>query len=576
MSFHSQVIYQIYPKSFYSASDGATGDIRGIIAKVPYVASLGVDWVWFNPFFASPQRDNGYDISDYYAINPDLGTMADVEEMIAAFNAEGINVMFDMVLNHVSTEHEWFKRALAGEREFWPYFYIRPAQKSEDGSFLPPTNWESKFGGNAWVRFGDYTDEQGTPLYYLALYDRTQADVNWHHEPARRALFDVVNFWYDKGVRGFRFDVINVIGKDTVLRDAPAGVIDKTLYTDTPVVHTFIQDLNRSSFGPREGTVTVGEMSSTSIENCVGYSNPKSEQLDMVFSFHHLKVDYEDGQKWTKVPFRFAELKSILNDWAVGMQAGGGWNALFWNNHDQPRALNRFGDPQRYRAESATMLASVIHLLRGTPYVYMGEEIGMIDPVYEGIEDYVDVEAHNAYDMLREQGVSAERAFEIVVSKARDNSRTPMQWTSEPDVGFGTSTPWLAPAVTSDAHTGAGISVADEERPGSILSYYRRLIALRKEHEIIAEGSYEPFALNHECVFGYERVLGEQRLLVLNNFFGEETAISVPKDYAAARVLISNYEDADEQVAAGVALTATADEFQLTLKPYQSVALLIG
>ncbi|MDO5750511.1 MAG: alpha,alpha-phosphotrehalase [Rothia sp. (in: high G+C Gram-positive bacteria)] len=576
MSFHSQVIYQIYPKSFYSASGGSTGDIRGIIEKVPYVASLGVDWVWFNPFFASPQRDNGYDISDYYAINPDLGTMADVEEMITAFNAEGINVMFDMVLNHVSTEHEWFKRALAGEREYWDYFYIRPAQISEDGSQLPPTNWESKFGGNAWVRFGDYTDEQGTPLYYLALYDRTQADVNWHHEPARRALFDVVNFWYDKGVRGFRFDVINVIGKDTVLRDAPAGVIDKTLYTDTPVVHTFIQDLNRSSFGPREGTVTVGEMSSTSIENCVGYSHPAQEQLDMVFSFHHLKVDYDQGQKWSKVPFRFAELKNILNDWALGMQAGGGWNALFWNNHDQPRALNRFGDPQRYRTESATMLASVIHLLRGTPYVYMGEEIGMIDPVYEGIEDYVDVEAHNAYDMLLQQGVSADRAFEIVASKARDNSRTPMQWTSDPDVGFGTSKPWLAPAVASDAHTGAGISVADEERPGSILSYYRRLIALRKEYEIIAKGSYESFALDHERVFGYERVLGEQRLLVLNNFFGEENTISVPKAYALSKVLISNYEDADEQLAAGVALTATADEFELQLKPYQSLALLIG
>ena len=259
--FASSVIYQVYPKSFYSSAGGAYGDLRGVIEKVPYITSLGVDMVWFNPFFASPQNDNGYDISDYYAINPDLGTMEDVEEMIAALAEHGVGVMFDMVLNHVSTEHEWFQRALAGEREYWDYFYIRPGKYTEDGQLREPTNWESKFGGPCWSRFGEYTDEHGTPLFYMHLYDRTQADVNWYNPTVRDELFKVVNFWYEKGVRGFRFDVINVIGKGEELLDAPEGSVDKAQYTDTPIVHTRIQQLNRASFGQHDDTVTVGEMS---------------------------------------------------------------------------------------------------------------------------------------------------------------------------------------------------------------------------------------------------------------------------------------------------------------------------
>jgi len=606
--FRSTVIYQIYPKSFYSAHGRPTGDIRGIIEKVPYVASLGVGMVWFNPFFASPQHDNGYDISDYYAINPELGTMEDVEEMIAAFGEHGIGVMFDMVLNHVSTEHEWFKRAQAGEREYWDYFYLRPGRVQSDGTVVLPTNWESKFGGSAWAPFTDtegevYRDESGAPLYYLHLYDVTQADLNWYSPAVREELYKVVNFWYDKGVRGFRFDVINVIGKSEELEDAPAGVVDKTLYTDTPIVHTRLRELNRVSFGRYGDTVTVGEMSSTSIENCVGYSNPENRELDMVFSFHHLKVDYEDGEKWSKVPFRFAELKGLLNDWALGMQAGGGWNALFWNNHDQPRALNRFGDIQRYRAESATMLATVIHLLRGTPYIYQGEEIGMIDPVYSSIDDYVDVEAHNAYKTLRARGLSEGEALEVVRAKARDNSRVPMQWESGSDgergaVGFGTATPWLTPAPSVDAATGAGISVADEERDGMILPYYRELIRLRGQYPVISEGSYTPYALDHERVFGYLRehiTKGKRtRLLVLNNFFGDETAVRVPAEFMpsevmdavagskssrvpaeaqSAQVLLCNYKNPLGQVS-GIS-GPEPREVEVMLRPYESLALIV-
>ena len=479
---------------------------------------------------------------------------------------------------------------------------------------------ESKFGGSAWEPFTDtagevYRDESGAPLYYLHLYDVTQADLNWYNPAVREELYKVVNFWYDKGVRGFRFDVINVIGKSEELEDAPAGVVDKTLYTDTPIVHTCLRELNRASFGRYGDTVTVGEMSSTSIENCVGYSNPENRELDMVFSFHHLKVDYEDGEKWSKVPFRFAELKGLLNDWALGMQAGGGWNALFWNNHDQPRALNRFGDVQRYRAESATMLATVIHLLRGTPYIYQGEEIGMIDPVYSSIDDYVDVEAHNAYKTLRARGLSEGEALEVVRAKARDNSRVPMQWESGSDgergaVGFGTATPWLTPAPSVDAATGAGISVADEERDGMILPYYRELIRLRGQYPVISEGSYTPYALDHERVFGYLRehiTKGKRtRLLVLNNFFGDVTAVRVPAEFMpsevmdavagskssrvpaeaqSARVLLCNYKNPLGQVS-GVSETSESSgassvsgsdpgKVEVTLRPYESLALIV-
>ena len=304
----------------------------------------------------------------------------------------------------------------------------------------------------------------------------------------------------------------------------------------------------------------------------------------MVFSFHHLKVDYENGEKWSKVPFRFAELKQILNDWALGMQAGGGWNALFWNNHDQPRALNRFGDVERYRAESATMLATVIHLLRGTPYVYQGEEIGMIDPVYSSIEQYVDVEAHNAYAMLRERGLSEQQALEIVASKARDNSRVPMQWTADPaTAGFGSTSPWLAPAPVRDAATGAGISVEDEERDGVILPYYRTLIALRKQYPVISVGSYAPYALDHERVFAYLRELPAeagsengspaQRLLVLTNFYGEPTEVEVPAEFVrSGRVLVCNYKNSAVDSSA---VSDSAETVTLSLRPYEALALLI-
>lgn len=568
MSFREKVIYQIYPKSFRdSDGDGVgVGDLRGVIEKIPYIASLGVDMVWFNPFFPSPQRDNGYDVADYRAVDPAMGTMGDVEELIARLGEHGIGVMFDMVFNHTSTAHEWFQCALAGERRYRDYYIIRPPQA--DGSL--PTDWESKFGGPAWAPFGD------TGEYYLHLFDETQADLNWRNPQVRAEMAEIVNFWRAKGVRGFRFDVVNLIGKDAQLRSAGDGSDGRRMYTDGADVDAYLRELNRASFGRDRDSVTVGEMSSTTVERCVGYSDPDNEEPDMVFSFHHLKVDYRDGRKWTLMPFDFSRLKATLHEWAAGMQAGNGWNALFWTNHDQPRALDRFGNATVWRERSATMLATVIHLLRGTPFVYMGEEIGMTDPVYTSVEEYTDVEARNAYATLRAQGLSEADAFDVVHSKARDNARTPMQWDASEHAGFSSTVPWLRPTNQE------AISVAAEEESGRILPYYRELIRLRHESPLIAHGTYEAWALEHPSVFAYIRRLESgspegpasesgEALLVLTNFYGESTAVAVPEEFRTGRVLIGNVHDDDARLAA---LAEGASELELA--PCEAIAILAG
>ncbi|AVK61685.1 alpha,alpha-phosphotrehalase [Lactobacillus sp. CBA3605] len=545
MKLSQQVIYQLYPKSFYDSDGDGIGDLQGIIAKIPYLAKLNIDMIWFNPFFVSPQNDNGYDIADYYQIDPTFGTMADFDELVAKLKAVGIEVMLDMVFNHTSTAHPWFQKALAGDPNYQKFYYLRPAKAN--GQL--PTNWESKFGGPAWAPLGT------TDLYYLHLYDPTQADLDWHNPAVRAACSAVVNFWRQKGVKGFRFDVFNVTGKATTLVDAPAGVASKTLYTDQPVVHDYLRELNQASYGQDAASITVGEMSSTTIENSIGYTAPANQELSMVFNFHHLKTDYVDGRKWSKMPFNFPRLKQLLDDWAKGMAAGGGWQALFWNNHDQPRAINRFGDAGKYRIKSAEMLATVIHLMRGTPFIYMGEEIGMTDPDYQSMTDYVDVEAENAYHTLIQQGYRPEDAFTIVKAKARDNSRTPMQWDASATAGFTTGTPWLQPTNQAE------INVDEELTHGEIFNYYQQLIHLRKTMPIVADGDYQPWRLDDDQVFGYWRQLGTQRLLVLNNFYGTATTVPLPAEMVTAKVLLSNYTQVHVQP-------------NLVLKPYQSVVLM--
>ncbi|CVS19752.1 alpha,alpha-phosphotrehalase [Streptococcus pneumoniae] len=535
-----KVVYQIYPKSYKDTTENGIGDFRGIIEKIPYLAKLGVDMVWLNPFYPSPQRDNGYDISDYMAVDPLFGDMADFEEMVCVGKEHKIDFMLDMVLNHCSTEHEWFQKALAGDKYYQDFFFIQDQ----------PTDWQSKFGGSAWAPFGD------TGKYYLHLFDETQADLNWRNPNVRKELFKVVNFWRDKGVKGFRFDVINLIGKDEVSVDCPENE-GKPAYTDQPIVHNYLRMMNQATFGSDDSFMTVGEMSSTTMENCVLYSSPDRQELSMTFNFHHLKVDYKDGQKWTLAPFDFEELKSLYHSWGKEMSDKDGWSALFWNNHDQPRALNRFVDIQNFRKEGATMLAASIHLSRGTPYIYMGEEIGMIDPDYDSMADYVDVESLNAYQMLLEEGKSQQEAFQIIQAKSRDNSRIPMQWDASENAGFSTGTPWLKAGKSYKY-----INVENEIQ-GPIFTFYQDLIRLRKEMPIISEGSYKPAFEDSKQVYAFERQFEDQKLLVLNNFYAKEVEIDLPAVYQNGQILISNYEDAEVSE-------------KILLKPYQTLAIYVN
>lgn len=554
MDLGKKVIYQIYPKSFYDSNNDGIGDLRGIIEKIPYIAKLNIDMIWFNPFYVSPQNDNGYDIANYYQIDPKFGTMEDFEELVTKLKEINVDVMLDMVFNHCSTEHEWFQKALAGDQKYMDYFYLRKAKPNGD----LPTNWQSKFGGPAWEKFGN------TDLYYLHLYDKTQADLDWHNPNVRQEAFKVVNFWRQKGVKGFRFDVLNVIGKDEQLVDSTDPIQEKTLYTDTPIVQDYIKELNQNSFGQDPDAITVGEMSSTTIENSIEYTKPSNHELSMVFSFHHLKVDYDNGEKWTKKPFDFMKLKEIFNEWQTKMDQGNGWQALFWNNHDQPWALNRFGDPVNYREKSAEMLASAIHLLRGTPYIYMGEELGMIDPHYYSIHNYVDVECLNAYQELLNAGNNAHDAFEIIKTKARDNSRVPMHWDNTVNAGFTDATPWLKP---TDQET---INVENELTDGEIFDYYQKLIALRKNEKLISKGHFKAELKEHPQVFAYKRFLDDsnEQLLVLNNFYGYEPWVNLPQEFQnkEAEVLIDNYNTS--------AKITLKDALQL--KPYQSIAFKIN
>ena len=535
-----KVVYQIYPKSYKDTTGNGIGDFRGIIEKIPYLAKLGVDMVWLNPFYPSPQRDNGYDISDYMAVDPLFGDMADFEEMVRVGKEHKIDFMLDMVLNHCSTEHEWFQKALAGDKYYQDFFFIQDQ----------PTDWISKFGGSAWAPFGE------TGKYYLHLFDETQADLNWRNPNVRKELFKVVNFWRDKGVKGFRFDVINLIGKDEVLVDCPENE-GKPAYTDKPIVHDYLRMMNQATFGSDDSFMTVGEMSSTTMENCVLYSSPDRQELSMTFNFHHLKVDYKDGQKWTLAPFDFEELKSLYHSWGKEMSDKNGWSALFWNNHDQPRALNRFVDIQHFRNEGATMLAASIHLSRGTPYIYMGEEIGMIDPDYDSMADYVDVESINAYQMLLKEGKSEQEAFQIIQVKSRDNSRIPMQWDASENAGFSTGTPWLK----------AGKSYKDinveNDIQGPIFIFYQDLIRLRKEMPIISEGSYKPAFEDSKQVYAFERQYEDEKLLVLNNFYATEVEIDLSVVYQNGQILISNYEDVEVSE-------------KILLKPYQTLAIYVN
>ncbi|OXB96199.1 MULTISPECIES: alpha,alpha-phosphotrehalase [Bacillus] len=544
--WHKSVVYQIYPKSFNSYYNRETGDIKGVTEKLDYLKELGVDYIWLTPIYQSPQNDNGYDVSDYYSIDPSYGMMEEFEELLAEAKVRNIEIMLDIVVNHSSTEHKWFKEAKEDKNSPYRNYYIWRDEKN---------NWQSKFGGSAW-KYDEKTEQ-----YYLHLFDETQADLNWENEKLREEVYDMMRFWLDKGVTGFRLDVINLISKDQCFLNDEGNIATsdgRKYYTDGPRVHEYLQEMNRNVFAGKD-VITVGEMSSTTIDNCIKYSNPERNELSMTFSFHHLKVDYPNGDKWKKAEFDFIKLKEIMSNWQIEMQKGGGWNALFWCNHDQPRIVSRFGDDGKYRNESAKMLATAMHMLQGTPYIYQGEEIGMTNPKFESIEQYRDVESLNIYDIKLKEGLSQEEIIGILKQKSRDNSRTPMQWNEEINSGFTTSTPWIS-AAKNFKEINVEKALADKE---SVFYHYKKLIELRKTYDVMTEGEYAILDKNHPKIWAYTRTVNDEILLVINNFYGEEIKYSVPAhvqlDGMKQEVLLSNYKDCSKDIT------------KLNLRPYESI-----
>lgn len=546
--WQSAVIYQIYPKSFQDSGARGTGDLKGIMARLDYLKTLGVDALWLTPVYVSPQVDNGYDIADYLNIDPAYGTMADFEALLAAAHARDIRIVMDIVVNHTSTEHAWFKSALGNKNSPYRDYYIW--KDPVEGGV--PNNWQSKFGGSAWEL------DSATGQYYLHLFAREQADLNWENPAVRAEVKNIIHFWAKKGVDGFRLDVINLISKDQRFPSDDSGD-GRRFYTDGPRIHEFLQDVSRDVFAP-VGAMTVGEMSSTSLEHCQRYGALDGSELSMVFNFHHLKVDYPNGDKWTKAPFDFLELKRIFNHWQSGMH-GKGWSALFWCNHDQPRIVSRFGDEGEHRVVAAKMLASTLHGLQGTPYIYQGEEIGMTNPGYQHIDDYQDVESRNIFAIKQAEGMSEAEILAILGAKSRDNSRTPMQWSAADNAGFTSGTPWLKPAANYPA-INAEAALADQN---SVFWHYRDLIRLRKAHPIFTQGDYQELLAGHPQIWAYARHADGQTLLVVSNFYGEPVNFALPAELAngEGRLLLGNYPD------------GLAQPGSCTLRPYESLIWLM-
>ena len=535
--YKSSVVYQIYVKSFCDSNGDGIGDLNGIRSKLQYIKSLGVKYIWLTPFFCSPMIDNGYDVSDYRNINPMFGTMADCEALIREADDIGIGLMFDMVFNHTSDEHEWFRKALTGDPEYMDYYIFRDGR--EEGK--PPVDWTASFGGPAW----DYVPSLNK--WYLHQFDPKQPDLNWENPKVREELKNVIRFWKNKGVKGFRFDVLNLISKPESFTNQPSGSATRCC-KDGRHVHEFIKELVADT-GIAD-MITVGEMASTTIDNVIRYSSPASNELSMCFSFHHLKVDYLNGDKFALMPPDMNMLHDVFRDWQEKVADGGGWNAVFWCNHDQPRIVSRFGDEGQYWKQSAKMLGTFVHLLRGTPYIYQGEELGMTNGHYTGIKQYDDVEAINYYNILLKRGSTESEALNVLANRARDNSRTPMQWNDGKFAGFSSSGAWL-----DIPENYKSINVEAEERGNdSILNYYRKLVILRGQFRIIADGAVKFIDTGNAKVLAYERTLDGERLVVVCSFSGKEENLPVMLE---GERIIGNYPDRSE-----------------VLRPYEAVAVI--
>lgn len=535
------VIYQIYPKSFQDTTGSGTGDLRGVIQRLDYLQKLGVDAIWLTPFYVSPQVDNGYDVANYTAIDPTYGTLDDFDELVTQAKSRGIRVILDMVFNHTSTQHAWFHEALKKESPYRQFYIWRDGEPG-----IPPNNWRSKFGGNAWR----WHAESGQ--YYLHLFAPEQADLNWENPEVRAELKKVCEFWADRGVDGLRLDVVNLISKDQNFPNDLDGD-GRRFYTDGPRVHEFLHEMNRDVFTPR-GLMTVGEMSSTSLEHCQRYAALTGSELSMTFNFHHLKVDYPDGEKWTLAKPDFVALKTLFRYWQQGMH-NIAWNALFWCNHDQPRIVSRFGDEDQYREPAAKMLAMVLHGMQGTPYIYQGEEIGMTNPHFTRITDYRDVESLNMFAELRSNGRDADELLAILASKSRDNSRTPMQWNNGDNAGFTTGKPWIG-LCDNYQEINVETALADES---SVFYTYQKLIALRKQEPILTWGNYHDLLPISPALWCYRREWQGQSLLVIANLSRDVQSWQPTQIRGDWQLLMHNYEEASPQPCA------------MTLRPFEAV-----
>ncbi|MDV2886098.1 alpha-glucosidase [Alkalihalophilus pseudofirmus] len=542
------VVYQIYPRSFYDSNGDGIGDIKGIISKLDYLTELGINVVWLSPVYESPNDDNGYDISDYKAIMDDFGTMEDWDQLLDEMHKRGIKLVMDLVVNHTSDEHHWFAESRSSKDNPYRDYYIwRPGKGDE-----PPTDWIASFGGSAW-EYDKKTDE-----YFLHMFSRKQPDLNWENEQVRQDVYEMMRFWLDKGVDGFRMDVINMISKKEILPSYDAyqkGDAEAEAYQfNLPGVHDYLREMNEEVLSKYD-IMTVGECPKVTPEEAIKYTAVERQELNMVFQFEHMGLDKHKGRpKWELKELELRDLKNNLSKWQEEL-ANSGWNSLYWSNHDQPRTVSRFGDDTHYHRESATMLATLLHMMKGTPYIYQGEEIGMTNIHFDSIEDYRDIETLNHYrEMVEEKGMRPVDIMPAIYVKSRDNARTPMQWSAEEKAGFTTGTPWID---VNPNYQNINVEQALKDKD-SIFHYYKKLIQLRRQHEVIVYGKYQLLDADHPSVFAYERELNGDQLIVICNFYGEETTFDLG-NRKAAEVVISNY--ANELPA--------SDEIKL--RPYEAI-----
>ncbi|ESU33742.1 hypothetical protein G3A_04530 [Bacillus sp. 17376] len=549
------VIYQIYPRSFMDSNGDGIGDIPGIISKLDYLKDLGVDVIWLSPVYKSPNDDNGYDISDYREIMDDFGTMADWELLLKEMHDRGLKLIMDLVVNHSSDEHQWFVESRKSKDNPYRDYYIwRPGKDGKE-----PNNWQSTFSGSAW-QFDENTGE-----YYLHIFSKKQPDLNWENSKLRQEVYDMMKFWLDKGIDGFRMDVINFISKVDGLPDAPNPegkkyVSGSRYFMNGPKIHDYLQEMHREALAQYD-VMTVGEMPGANVEEAKLYTDDSRNELNMVFQFEHVDLDSGPGGKWDLKPLKLTDLKNNFTKWQKGLEDIG-WNSLYLNNHDQPRMVSRFGDDKEYRVESAKMLGTFLHMLKGTPYIYQGEEIGMTNVRFDSIEEYKDIETLNMYnEKVNQNGEDPAKVMESIYVKGRDNARTPFQWDNSEHGGFTTGSPWLQ---VNPNYTAINAKQAVEDE-SSIYHYYRKLINLRKEQPVIVHGSYDILVPEDESLYVYTRTLDSQKLLVLLNFTNENQIFDVPADLQGKKntILISNYE------------VNTEYGSSISLKPYEAIVYLI-